>query len=82
MSISLPDEARSQALASIKRYVSEKLEIECGELQSRMLLDFFLEELAPTVYNEAIKDAQRYFLEHVSDLEATCFELEFTYWKK
>ncbi|MBD3366545.1 MAG: DUF2164 family protein [Candidatus Eisenbacteria bacterium] len=82
MSITLPDEARRQALASISRYFEEKLEMDCGELQSRLLLDFFLEELAPSVYNEAIKDAQKYFQDHVADLEAACYEMEFAYWQK
>jgi len=81
MSIELRDDVRRQALASIQRYFEEKLELGCGELQARLLLDFFLEELAPTVYNEAVKDAQKYFQEHVADLEASCFEIEFTYWK-
>ena len=82
MAITLSDEARRQALASIQRYFEEKLELDCGELQSRLLLDYFLEELAPTVYNDAIKDAQKYFQERIADLEATCFELEFSYWRK
>jgi uncharacterized protein (DUF2164 family) len=82
MSVTLSDEARRQALTSIRRYFDEKLETEIGELQARLLLDFFLAELAPSVYNEAVKDAQKYFQERVADLEATCYEIEFTYWKR
>jgi uncharacterized protein (DUF2164 family) len=82
MAITLKDDVRRQALASIRRYFEEKLDMDVGELQARLMLDFFLEELAPSVYNEAVKDAQRYFQDHVADLEASCYEMEFTYWRK
>jgi uncharacterized protein (DUF2164 family) len=45
-----------------------------------MLLDYFLTEIGPTVYNQAISDAQTYFQGRVADLEAVCYEKEFTYW--
>jgi len=78
--IELKDEARKRALASIKRYFDEKLEMDVGDLQAMMLLDFFLEELAPAVHNEAIADAQAYLQERIGDLEASCYQAEFTYW--
>jgi uncharacterized protein (DUF2164 family) len=81
MALSLPDDARKQALKSIKRYFDEKLDGEVGDLQAMLLLDFFLEELAPTVYNQAIMDAQAFFQGRITDLEASCYEHEFGYWK-
>jgi len=82
MAIELRDDVRKQALASIKAYFEERFEEEIGELQAQMMLDFFLEELAPTVYNKAIADAQAFVQEHVVEIDATCFEPEFGYWKK
>jgi uncharacterized protein (DUF2164 family) len=82
MPIELRDEPRKKALASIKRYFDEKLEMDVGDLQAMMLLDFFLEELAPTVHNEAIADAQAYLQERIGDLEASCYQAEFGYWDK
>ena len=49
VAISLPDEARKQSIESIRRYAREKLESEMGDLQAMLLLEFFLEEVAPTV---------------------------------
>ena len=45
-----------------------------------MLLDYCLKEIGPTIYNQAIADAQSYFQGRVSDLEGVCHEEEFTYW--
>jgi uncharacterized protein (DUF2164 family) len=81
VAISLPDDARKQAIKSIKRYFEEKLESEIGDLAAMLLLDFFLEEMAPSVYNQAIMDAQAFLQGRIADLEASCYELEFGYWK-
>ncbi len=81
MTIELHDDVRTRAIASIKAYFEERFEEEIGDLQSQMLLDFFLEELAPSVYNKAIADAQAFIQERVVDIDATCFEPEFAYWK-
>jgi uncharacterized protein (DUF2164 family) len=80
MAITLAPDVRKQALASIKQYVSANFEKEIGDLQATLLLDYVLAEIAPSVYNHAIQDAQRYFQERIGDLENTCFEREFTYW--
>ena len=80
MAITLPPEAKKQLLGSIKRYVAENLDQDIGDLKAGMLLDYFLKEIGPTVYNQAIADARGYFQARVGDLEGVCFEKEFTYW--
>jgi len=80
MAITFPPEAKKQLLGSIKRYVAENLDQDIGDLKAGMLLDYFLKEIGPTVYNQAIADAQGYFQARVGDLEGVCFEKEFTYW--
>ena len=80
MPITLPQEARKQSLASIRRYVAENFDQDIGDLKAIGLLDYFLKEIGPTVYNQAIAHAQAYFEGRVADLEGVCFEKEFTYW--
>ena len=80
MAITLDPDARQQALASIKRYVLEALEQDVGDLKAGGILDFFLRELAPTVYNHAIGDAQRFVQERALDLEGACHQDEFAFW--
>lgn len=80
MAITLPPDARKQALASIKQYVAESLEHDLGDLQAGLLLDYILKEIGPSIYNRAIQDAQAYLQDRISDLEGVCFEKEFGYW--
>lgn len=82
MAVTLSEDATKEAIASIRRYCAEHLEIEIGDLQAGSLLDYFLKELAPTVYNAAIADARTYFSGRLEDLEGTCHEREFGYWPK
>jgi uncharacterized protein (DUF2164 family) len=82
MSIALAPEARKQALASLERYCADEFEGEVSGIQVAALLEFFLKEIAPTVYNAAIRDAETFMRARLDDLEATCFEEEFTYWPK
>lgn len=81
MAIELPPSVAAQLRESIKRYVAEHLDQEIGDLKATMLLDFCLKEIAPTVYNKAIGDAQRYFEAKVADLEGARYEPEFQYWR-
>jgi uncharacterized protein (DUF2164 family) len=82
MAIKLSDETSQRMISSIKQYASENLEEEIGDLKARMMLDYFLEELGPSVYNKAVADAQAHMHERVGDLDGSCYEPEFGYWKR
>lgn len=79
MSITLPPDTTKRAIASIKQFSADHLDEEFGDLKAQLLLDFFLKELGPSVYNRAIADAQKYFQERTLDLEGVCHEKEFGY---
>jgi len=80
MAITLPPETTRKMQASLQRYVAEALEEDIGDLKAALLLDFVLKEIAPTIYNRAIADAQAFFQARTADLEGVCFEEEFGYW--
>jgi len=80
MAITLEPAIRQQAIASLRRYFAENWDLDVGDLKAGLLLDYFLLEIGPSVYNRAIGDAQVYFRDRVVDLEATCFEKEFGFW--
>ena len=82
MAIAFPDEAKKRARASIRQYCAEKLDLDIGDLKADLLLDYFLRELAPTVYNAAVSDAQTWLRDRVADVEGVCYEPEFGYWPK
>ena len=81
MAIELPKDTRKSLIASIKRYFTEKLDQDIGDLKACLLLDYVLKEIGPTIYNRAVADAQARIQEIVSELDGTCFEPESTYWK-
>ncbi|HLY43368.1 MAG TPA: DUF2164 domain-containing protein [Terracidiphilus sp.] len=78
----LTKEARTEAIASIKRYFEEELREPIGDLPAGLLLDFMVEEIGPAIYNKAIADAQARMLSRVSDLNGELFADEFQYWQR
>jgi uncharacterized protein (DUF2164 family) len=82
MSIELSKEARSQAIASIERYFRENMEEPIGNIAAGGLLGFFLEEIAPLAYNQAVADVQERLQARVSELDIEVHEAPFGYWKK
>jgi uncharacterized protein (DUF2164 family) len=82
MSLKLPDETERQLVSSIKRFFDEEMDEPVGDLKALRVLDFCLREIAPSVYNQAIADAQAYLTDSVADLSGTRYEAEFDYWSK
>lgn len=78
----LPPQTRADAVASIKRYFEENMPEPIGDLPAGMLLDFFLEEIGPVIYNRAIADAQAQLAIRVSDMSGELYADEFQYWPK
>lgn len=60
-SIQLSDDARKRAIASIRQYFRTELGEDIGDLKGALMLDFFLAEIGPAVYNTAIADAKSFF---------------------
>jgi uncharacterized protein (DUF2164 family) len=82
MTIELGKEARTQAVASIERYFRENMDEPIGNIAAGALLGFFLEEIAPSIYNQAVADVQEKLLARVQELDIEVHEDEFQYWKK
>ena len=82
MKIELSKQQRTDAIASIKQYFECNLPEPIGDLPAGLLLDFFLEEIGPAVYNKAVHDAQTRLQLRVADLDAELFEDEFQYWTR
>ena len=82
MTIELKQEVRDRLIASIKRYFEEQLDQTIGDLKAKLLLEFCLSEIGPCVYNQAIADAQNYVQGSIAEIDSTCFEPEFGYWRE
>ena len=82
MSIEIPKEARKEAIASIERYFQDNMDEKIGNIAAGALLGFFLEEIGPVIYNQAVADVQERLQARVSELDIEVHEDEFTYWRK
>jgi uncharacterized protein (DUF2164 family) len=82
MAIELTKDTEKSLIESIKRFFSEELDEDIGDLKALLVLDYFLREIGPSVYNQAIADAQSFFQEKSLDLGAARYEPEFAFWKK
>ena len=62
MSIPLSKEKEAEVVQSIVRFFGEKLDVEIRELQARLLLKYFFQEIAPFAYNKGVEDAQKHLI--------------------
>ena len=81
-SIELSKQARADAIGSLQRYFEENLSEPIGDLPAGLLLNFFLEEIGPAIYNQAVSEAQTHLQQRVSDLNGELYADEFQYWSK
>ncbi|MEN8184534.1 MAG: DUF2164 domain-containing protein [Myxococcota bacterium] len=74
--ITLAKDKKKGVIRAIQTYFDEKLDREIGDLGAELLIDFFLKELGPAIYNQAILDSQAFFQDKLIDLEAQLFQDE------
>lgn len=82
MSIELSRDDRSQAIASLERYFADELDQRIGNIAAGALLNFFLEEVGPLVYNQAVAQVQERLQERIQELDIECHEDGFQYWRR
>lgn len=80
--IELPKDVRQQAVASIERYFLQNMEEKIGNVAASGLLGFFIEEIGPAIYNQAVRDVQERLRLRIEEIDLEVHEDEFTYWKK
>ena len=82
MAIELPKEARAEALSSLERYLDANFEERAGNLRAGALLSFFIEEVGPSIYNQAVADVQERLAVRIQELDLEIHEDEFQYWRR
>ena len=82
MGIEISKEARKEAITSIERYFQENMEERIGNLAAGALLEYFIEEVGPLIYNQAVADVQERLQARVAELDIEVHEDEFQYWRK
>ena len=66
--MALSKENEQDALRRIREYYQREREETLSDFQAKFLLDFFLEEIGPYVYNLALADAHALMSERIEEL--------------
>lgn len=82
MDINLEKHQRDLLAASLIKYFDRNLDHDLGNLDAGFLLDFILEEVGPSIYNQAVRDVQNNLLQRVQEVDAEVFVDEVSYWSK
>ena len=55
-------------ISAIQTYFSKERDDDLGDLAASLILDFFMEKLAPEVYNQGVYDSYQYMTDRIEDL--------------
>ena len=80
MSIELTKTDHAAAVASIERYFLQENGEPIGNMAAGALLAFFLADIGPAIYNQAVADAQEHLQSRVAELDIDLHETPFAYW--
>lgn len=64
----VPKEQKEELAGLIKGYFEKEREEHIGDLAAMLMLDFFIEELAPTFYNIGVEDCHAFMTEKLDDM--------------
>uniref|UniRef100_UPI00403F8EEF DUF2164 domain-containing protein n=1 Tax=Paenibacillus sp. FSL W8-0186 TaxID=2921709 RepID=UPI00403F8EEF len=74
--LKLPREQREQMISLIQEYFDVERGEQIGDLGADGMLDFFLKQIGPYVYNQALSDSRQLVNERMASLEEDIYALE------
>ena len=74
--IRLEADRRRQLLEALKRYFAAEFDESLSDFRADGLLDFFMRELGPPIYNQGVRDATAYIQAKLADIEGDVYERE------
>ena len=76
MRIQLSEERREILTSAVQQLFLEEFERDLSEFQAQRLIDYFMSQLGPPVYNQAIQDARAHIQLKLDDLDGEVYEPE------
>ena len=64
----LTKQQKDELTGLIQDYFTKEREEDIGNLAAMLILDFFVEELAPVFYNKGVEDSHVFMIEKIDDL--------------
>jgi uncharacterized protein (DUF2164 family) len=76
MKIRLSAERRAALLEALTAYYATEFDETLSAFRAEALLDFFVRELGPPVYNQGVRDAAAFVQSKLTDIEGEVYERE------
>jgi uncharacterized protein (DUF2164 family) len=76
MRIRLSPERRAGLGVAIKDHFAREFDEPLSDFRAGALLDFFVRELGPPVYNQGVRDAASFVQQKLADIEGDVYEPE------
>lgn len=73
--LNLSEEQKKIIMDEIAYFFHSEFDEEIGMLKQSQILDLFVEQLAPVVYNKALDDAMRWYKHQQDNVEAEYYTL-------
>ncbi|UQZ87266.1 hypothetical protein SK3146_06563 [Paenibacillus konkukensis] len=78
MSVRLPKEQKDRLVTELQQYFDEEFSEPIGNLAAEQLLDFFIRQAGPHIYNQAVHDCRQFAMERFAAMEEEMCALEKT----
>ena len=76
MRIQLSDDRRARLAEAVQRYYANEFDDPLSAFRAQGLIEFFLAELGPAVYNQGVRDACAAMQDKLGDLEGEVYEVD------
>ncbi len=74
--IKLSTERRQAILGRFQELHERVFDESCSQYRAEQVLEFFVKQLGPAVYNQAIQDARGFVMRKLEDLDVEVYEPE------
>jgi uncharacterized protein (DUF2164 family) len=74
MRIHLSEERRASLIDHVQQHFRVEFDEELSDFRANGLVDLFVAELGPPVYNQGVRDASAYVADKLQDIEGEVFE--------
>jgi uncharacterized protein (DUF2164 family) len=74
MRIKLSDERSERLVSALQKFNKVSFEEDLSDYRARRLLEFFVKQLGPPIYNQGIQDARGFLFQKLDDLDAEFYE--------
>ena len=76
MRIKLSDERKHRITDALEDFYASEFDEELSAFRAERIVEFMLQQIGPSQYNQAIADVRKYMAQKIDDLDAEFYEPE------